>query len=518
VSTNLESPPSRQKAVLIQAIGGYVNNIVQAAQALLLVPLCLSALGERFYGFWLATGGILAWLNVVDIGAGAVMLQRVAAAYAQRDQPKAKSYFRHGLILSAALCACLLVVAFAVGLFVPGWLGADMVYQRQLGWAFVISSAAVAMSFLGSYCRDFAIALQHSTVPTAVMIASDVGSLALTIGGLLGGFGLWALVAGAVFRGAILLSGCGAYAVHLDRALGQTSGWTPAIFRDFLVTTPWTLLAKSSAQLVSQLPAVLLTRVIGPEATVAYVVTARAVALMDQLCNQIVASCYGPLSHHFHSDPAERIRATLRTLTGVILLVGLVGAAGYGAGIRTFVALWTGPSYFLGDIAGAAFAAGILVGIWNRWGVMVLLASGRIVRGSVLSFAETGLRGVGLVLGIVLAGSRGAPVGLLIGSLVMAVPTLRAYNSIIGAWIAYREFALGVGVSCSVLAVSTLVSVFVPSNSWVVLGACEIVWCGSVFCCAIILVPGLRQAILLRAGSVVSRVSGASWLSARLRS
>ena len=60
--------PSRTKSTKILAIGSYSILVVDIIQGLALVPLYISFLGERLYGFWLASGGIIAILGFLDLG------------------------------------------------------------------------------------------------------------------------------------------------------------------------------------------------------------------------------------------------------------------------------------------------------------------------------------------------------------------------------------------------------------------------------------------------------------------
>lgn len=466
VSNDLGKAPSFKRAVLVQTAGGYITSAIQAAQALLLVPLCLAVLGDRLYGFWLASGGVLAWLGMVDIGAGAVMVQRCAAAYAQGDLVQVGRYFRHGLLVTAVLAGLLLVLVISIGFSVPGWLVADAVYRRELGLAFVLSGGAVAMSFVGGFFRDFSVALQRNTAPVIVVIASDLASLAVSVGGLLGGAGIWSLVGAFLARGLIILFGCGFYTLRLKRSMGPTAGWSRAIFRDYLTTTPWTLLAKSSGQLVLQLPQVLLTRMIGPGATVAYVVTARAASMMDQFCGQIIASSYGPLSHLMHSGDSVKTRRTLHLLTGVLMAVALLGATGYLVAVRGFVSLWTKPGLFLGMPAAVAFSLGILTGAWNRWSMIVVFASGRIMKGSLMSFAETALRGLGVLFGVLWGGPVGTVIGLALAGLLFAPVSLFNVRMVGTSWLAYGEVLRCLVLPTIALGAALVLSPYFPGSSW----------------------------------------------------
>ena len=109
----------RKQAVIWHIAGGWLSNLIHIIQGLLLIPLYLHYLGDRLYGFWLATGGVLAWISMLDLGASAVTLQRCAAAYGRKDLATVTSYFWHGVVVTAGVMTIFLIAIFTIGFFIP---------------------------------------------------------------------------------------------------------------------------------------------------------------------------------------------------------------------------------------------------------------------------------------------------------------------------------------------------------------------------------------------------------------
>jgi hypothetical protein len=64
----------------VQAVGGYLNTTILIVQGLLLVPLYLRSSAPTPTGSG-SPRGVLGLLNVMNIGLGSVLVQRVASAY-----------------------------------------------------------------------------------------------------------------------------------------------------------------------------------------------------------------------------------------------------------------------------------------------------------------------------------------------------------------------------------------------------------------------------------------------------
>ena len=59
----------------------YVAIGMMFLNGVVLVPLYLARIPLETYGYWMATGNILAWLSLVDPGFSAIIHQREATSY-----------------------------------------------------------------------------------------------------------------------------------------------------------------------------------------------------------------------------------------------------------------------------------------------------------------------------------------------------------------------------------------------------------------------------------------------------
>ena len=97
--TKSSHTPSRKRATILQALGGYVNTGIIILQGLLLMPLYIRYLGADTYGLWLASGGILGMLGLINFGISSMLVQRIASAYGKNDLDQAGAYFISGMVV-----------------------------------------------------------------------------------------------------------------------------------------------------------------------------------------------------------------------------------------------------------------------------------------------------------------------------------------------------------------------------------------------------------------------------------
>lgn len=300
-NSNLASVPSRRGAVVWHTAGGWVSNVLIVVQGLLLVPLYVGVLGDRLFGFWLASGGVLAWFSMIDIGGGAITKIRCAAAYGRKDIQSTVDYFWHGVLVTAAVVSLFAVLSLTLGPLVPGFIQADAELVPLLTRCLLLAALAVALGLVNTYLREFTAGCQRNGFPVIAQALGDLLGLAAIIWGLLvANLGLYALPLGAIVRVCVPLLLNLFYVSALLRSASCPIRWRPEIFRDYLTTTPALLAAKAAGVFSGQLPIVLITRWLGPEVSVAFSLATRLLEMAKHFINHPLSALYAASAHFFH--------------------------------------------------------------------------------------------------------------------------------------------------------------------------------------------------------------------------
>jgi hypothetical protein len=105
---------SRVRNALTAAVFSYIQTILGIVCALYLTRFLVHTLGQDLYGMWLATGALLGYAGLADLGVLSVMPWLFAEAEGARDLAKLRSLLAHGLAAAfagaMAVAVCLLAL------------------------------------------------------------------------------------------------------------------------------------------------------------------------------------------------------------------------------------------------------------------------------------------------------------------------------------------------------------------------------------------------------------------------
>jgi uncharacterized membrane protein len=410
----------RKKAVFWHITGGWLSNLIFIIQGLLLIPLYLYYLGDRLYGFWLATGGVLAWISMVDVGASAVTLQRSAAAFGRKDLAGVTSYFWHGAVVMAGVLTTFMMAVFVIGLCLPSILDIDPIYSRLIVRCFYVMGIAAILHLANDFMRNFASALQRNQIPVFAQTLADLlGLIGIVLSLIIFEIGLWALVVGPLIRTLIPFIINLLHTAQILRSTGHPNRWSSVVFKDYLSTTPAILAAKASGHFAQHLPVVLIARFIGPEATVAYIVTIRVVKMVQSFINHALAGLYAACSHYFNDPVVSREHQSQmvgRLARGYFVAAG-IGVLLYALFNHGFIALWTSEAQFAGQLFTGLFALACFIELRNNFFVGLGVSLGAIRAVEFTQFFEKTFQACMIVLGLYSFGLIGVPLAMITAGL-----------------------------------------------------------------------------------------------------
>ena len=467
---NLDDPPKRKQSVAWLVAGGWVNNGILIFQGFVFIPLYLHFLGDRLYGFWLATGGLLAWLAMADLGAAAITQQRCAAAYGKKDYQVVADYFWHGLIVLLLVLAAVAVGIFWISSGIVDWLKVDPEYEEEIYWSFLIAGSGVILRLANDYMSNFSMSLQRSHIP---MIGSSVGGivglLSIFLGLVFFDMGVYALVAGLVLRGLVPFSVNFLHTIRLIAVLPGRFLWSWATLRDYMVTTPAVLAAKSSTQFAKNLPPILLTRFVGPEATVAYNVSMRIIQVGSGLINQALSGLYAACAHLFHDASASESKELdiLGRLAKGFIVSASIGVVLYALLNQGFVVLWTSNEQFAGQFFTSFYALAAFFMLRGNLYVGLGMSLGRINTFELVQSLEYLFQALILYLTIDRFGVNAVPFAIVLSSVAFQIPYQRFLTRAKGSVGRALSPLTWVGFPLAlVLCLSHLLAPFLRFDSW----------------------------------------------------
>lgn len=437
----MSSVPSRKRAIALQATCGYLDTGVIIIQGLVLVPFYLHFIGAHVYGLWLASGGVLGMLGLVNFGISSFSIQRIARDYGRQNLTGVCSYFTNGLIIYLFISLMLGGLGWAVSLILPEALNVASEHSELLRECFQLAVAAIAISIINECLRSFAQALLRPLFVGLGQVVGRLVGIAVTVWLLFSDSGLWAIPAGMLIAELfVLVSNC-FYAFVLYRQFPGGRWLNREIIREYFRTSPALLMARVGGTLSQESEPVLITLFLSPEITSAYMITRRAADIVFRMLSVVVSSTTGSFSHLAGGADPEKTKKAVLNLLFLSFFFGVIGFATYVGANTAFVLLWVGESFLMDQIVIALVGIGFLSRSLRGMIGQMLYGLGDFKFTSMLIFFEGVFRMV-LAAGLVnIIGIIGIPVGFLAACLVAFLVLGRRLMNRLGISLKYLVIA-----------------------------------------------------------------------------
>lgn len=465
-------PRSRAGKALIASGFAYAQFASAIVIGILLVPLMLDRLGARTYGLWLATGELLAYVALLDIGIFSVLPWMIAEADGRQDTTALRAFVVNGLSVGGAV-SCVYLAGAATWLWLADAVGMSASDRALLFGPLMLVVVVTGLTYPLNLFTAVLTGLQDFTFSGTIAVVQGVLRAGLIAGLLLGGAGLYALAMGAAVPAVV---GLVASALRVRRIAPElftdwerpTWGGVRSLLREglggWLGGFGWKLSAASQALVI--------TYVGTPAMVPVFACTAKLTQLFTQLSWVLPDSGLIGLAQIHGEGRAERVREVaggilrlLLTLSGGVALMAL-------AVNQSFVSVWVGDAFFGGVTLNMLLAAAAVV---------TSLVHGLYVVESVLGLRlQVGLAGLaGGVVQVAVAvvagrhwGLDGIGLAMLLTALLVTLPAglylLRPAMALTPAWLGWAVVAPWLRRLWPLLGAAALVGLLpAPRLTWV---------------------------------------------------
>jgi O-antigen/teichoic acid export membrane protein len=471
LNTNAEKlqpvPISRKRATAVLAIGGYVNTGIQIVQGLLLIPLYLHFVGAHLYGLWMASGGILGMLGVLNFGIGNMLIQRVANAYGRQDLPKAGVYFVNGMLVYLIIVFIFMIVGLFLSFFLPALLRVSGGINLQLRGCFQLAVVAAGAGIVNECLRGFAQALLRPVFSMVAIAVSRIIGIVITTVLLFRDAGLWAIPVGMLVTEIMILIAGLVQTLTLFRELRARVVLDAAIIKEYLHLGGAMFIARLGSALSRESDPLLITLLLRPELTTAYMLTRRAADIVFQMLSVVYGATHSGFSHLVGHGEKERIATVATRLLIMVFFSGLVGFITYVVMNHSFLALWVGEAFALDKwiiigIGVAFFASSLRNMVWQ-----VLNGFGEYQYSSRVIFLE----GIGKILLAAallnFLGMPGMPIALVVSSIISMIALFVKLQSHVKLSVKSRDSAYAFAIAIILFVLSGFYASMFHPVSWV---------------------------------------------------
>jgi O-antigen/teichoic acid export membrane protein len=353
---------SRTARATTSAIFSYVRFAVSIATGLWLVPFTLQHVGARLYGFWLASGELLAYAALTEFGVLVTVPWIVAQADGAGDRARMRSIVTTGVAAALVSSAgyALVVTALIIALPVIVHLGP---HERGavLGPVLIVAAAGVFVHPLRVF-YSVLVGLQDVRFTGTVDLLTVVLTVAATAGMLQLGFGLYAIALGTVLPqlagGLVNLVRVGSIAPDLLRHW-RMPPW--ADVRGLFKEGAGAWMGGWGWRLISATDGLVLAALGRPTAVTALACTSKLSAALVQLSWVPCDSGLIGLANLAGEKQDAKLRETIVVMVRVYLALAGAAACVVLAANPAFVSRWVGGQLFAGGPANVLLALIALV-------------------------------------------------------------------------------------------------------------------------------------------------------------
>ncbi len=354
---------SRKRSTLISIFGGYINTAILVIQGLLLIPLYLHFIGAHSYGLWLSTGGILGLLGVLNFGIGNIFTQRIANAFGKNDITNISLYFFNGVVVYFLV----FIIFISIGIFLSYFFwfiysGSEL--PSNLKECFQLALLATGLSILNECLRSFSQALLHPTLSILSVAISRILGTIISIMALYHGLGLWAIPLGmAVCELLIFIFGI-FITIELLNKFQIKLLFNFLIVKEYFKQGGVMFVASVGSSLARESDPILITYLLSPEITAAYMISRRAADILFQLLAIFGGAIHSSFSNLIGQGNSEKISKIACKMLIIITILSYIGYITYIYLNAFFVDLWVGKNYQIAQciivIMGLGFMASSL--------------------------------------------------------------------------------------------------------------------------------------------------------------
>ena len=352
--------PSRKIATLVQLIGGHINTALVVVQGLILIPMYVNYIGLHIYGLWLASGGVINMLGMINFGIGSMMIQRIASSYSLKDFEGISRYFANALIVYLFICSLYFVIGHLCSNFMPLILSISGEEAKLLVDNFNLMLIGMMIAIFNECLKGLS---QSFLLPLVPLISTLIGRLlgiTVTLWMLVNGYALWSIPFGFIVCEMIIFSFNFIHCLRLALRYRLVFYINFKIIKEYILASPFFLMNNVGNIISIQSQPLFVTIFIGPEVTSVYMIIRRAAEIMLHLMRVINASIMGSFSHFFSGSNKNKSAEIADIIITVSVMFGGIGFSAYVAMNNAFIPLWISEDLIINKNLSIVIAASFL--------------------------------------------------------------------------------------------------------------------------------------------------------------
>ena len=416
---------TRTERAGLAAVFAYLQFGLSITVGVALVPFVLHHVGARLYGYWLASGEVLAYATMADLGVMGVVPWLIAEADGRKDREGIRRLISTGFCAAVVVAAIYAVLVLLLWRVAPSVLSLAPADRAAIAGPLFLMATVAAIVMPGRIFGAVLVGLQDVKFYGTLSSANWTLDLVITVTLLLNGYGLYALALGAAVPSTIgvlvMFARVRIIAPDLMSGWPRPSWYEVArLFREgfgaWLGAWGWRLSAATDAIVLASLG--------NPVAITMLAMTAKLGQMLTQMSWVPGDSSLVGLAQLSGEQRPDRMREAVAAVFRVYLALATAGTCVVLAVNGAFVRGWVGGDLFGGGWVNAVLATLIIVGtVTHGIATMTSVLGKRLQVGAATLVAGFVQVGLALVLSRRF-GVIGVPIAALCAHVFVLIPSL----------------------------------------------------------------------------------------------
>ena len=352
---------SRKKAVKWNLMLQYLLLGINLIKGFLIVPFYFLFIDSTLFGYWLATGSILVWINIIDPGAGTVLQQKIGYQLGNRNRDALKKLIGSGILIGVIICIIALIVSYIFSSFIPTLLGfVNFQQEKVLVNAFRIASIGTCFSLITSVVMGIHRGMQNTKIPGIIEIVASLLGIIVNIILLYNGFGLFSIAAMLLVIGTLTCMGNLVYLKFVTNKqnikIQYSLSSTFPLFKEF----SYTFFSRLLNLLTHNFDLIIISRFIGAEMVIIIEMTRRPLKIIEGMVYK-PAVALAPAMANLHGEgDLKKLNTLLSQFFYILIWSYCFLISGFLLFNGDLITLWLGTEKFAGIFIGLLIYSGIL--------------------------------------------------------------------------------------------------------------------------------------------------------------
>ena len=409
---------SRKKTTFWRVFDLYLGNLISLIRGLVIVPLYLHFINVNLYGAWLASGNILMWLTLFDPGVGDVAVQKIATSYGSKDFENIKFQISSTVIISMIISFIALIIGLLLSnFFIKMIIDVEEIDFKNIYMAFnigVINAAITLFSFSLSGCI---LGLQRSKVIGFIRNGAGLIGIIINIYLLYNGAKLLAISLSGMFASLISTLGYLIFLLFIIKKEKIGIGFNYEYVKSYSRIFTYTFLSKLSGTFTRNIDLILVSKFVNLESVPILALSRRALKFISKFVNSFSIAMLPTVSHLYGENNIEKLKRIILDSMVVFALIFILISGGIIIFNKSFMALWVGEKFYIGDFLNLIIAFTFLSSTFSYVVSNFTFSMGAIKENSIFEFIKNVLQMAIMISMAIVYGMKGILIGALLTSL-----------------------------------------------------------------------------------------------------